>query len=105
MLGATNDAFYAVRSVRLPRHRGDSVQVHANAYDAGSEENEESAATVGALGATDDDPIAGTGINENGEGYIHVHAGIHGIASTDGLSAATHDWRNPVVELTIERIW
>lgn len=104
MLGATNDAFYAVRGVRLPNGVGDSVQVFANAYDAGSETNAESTATVGALGAMDDDPMSGDGINEGGEGYIHVHAGIHGIGGMDGLSAATHDWRNPVVELTIERI-
>lgn len=104
MLGATNDALYAVRGVRLPRGMGETVQVNANAYDAGSEANAESAATVGALGATDDDPISGVGINEGGESYIHVHAGIHGIGGMGGLSAATHDWRNPVVEVTIERI-
>jgi len=104
MLGATNDAFYAVRSVRLPHKIGDSVHMYADAYDAGSEANAESADTIGALGATDDDPMTGFGINENGEGYIHVHAGIHGIGGPDGLSAATYDWRNPVVEVTIERI-
>ena len=69
-----------------------------------SEANAESADTVGALGATDDDPISGIGINEGGEGYIHVHAGVHGIGGSGGLSPATHDWRNPVVEVTIERI-
>jgi len=104
MLGATNDAFYAVRGVRLPGGMGESIQVFANAYDAGSEANAESTATVGALGATDDDPMTGVGINEGGEGYIHVHAGIHGIGGPGGLEAAIHDWRNPVVEVTIERV-
>lgn len=104
MLGATNDAFYAVRNVQLPRGIGDSVHIHATAYDAGSEANAESADTVGALGATDDNPTTGAGINVNGEGYIFVHAGIHGIGGPDGLDAATYDWRNPVVEVTIERI-
>ena len=104
MLGATNDAFYAVRGVLLPKHVGETTHVYANAYDAGSELNEESAATIGALGATDDDPTTGDGINENGEGFIHIHAGIHGIGGPDGLDAPTYDWRNPVVELTIERI-
>jgi hypothetical protein len=106
MLGATNDAFYAVRGAALPRGVGDTTHVYANAYDAGSEANEESKDTVGALGApTDgDNGASGTGINTNGEGYIHVHAGIHGVGGADGLSAATHDWRNPVVEVTIERI-
>jgi len=59
---------------------------------------------VGALGVPDDDPATGEGINENGEGYIHVHAGIHGIGGPGGLDEATFDWRNPVVEVTIERI-
>ena len=104
MLGATNDAVYAVRGVRLPNGVGDTVHVGANAYDAGSEANAESADTVGALGAMDDNPVTGMGIDENGEGHIHVHAGIHGVGGMGGLSAATHDWRNPVVELTIERI-
>jgi hypothetical protein len=104
MLGATNDALYAVRGVRLPQGIGDTVHVSANAYDAGSEENAESPDTVGALGATDDDPMTGDGINVNGEGYIHVHAGIHGVGGSEGLMPATHDWRNPVVEVTIERI-
>jgi hypothetical protein len=104
MLGATNDAFYAVRNVRLPHGIGDSVHIYADAYDAGSEANAESADTVGALGATDDDPMTGFGINENGEDYIHIHAGIHGIGGPNGLAASMYDWRNPVVEVTIERI-
>jgi len=104
MLGATNDAFYAVRGVLLPKGIGDTIHVFANAYDAGSELNEESADTIGALGATDDDPVTGVGIDQNGEGFIHIHAGIHGIGGPDGLDAATYDWRNPVVEVSIERI-
>jgi hypothetical protein len=104
MLGATNDAVYAVRGVELPKGVHDSVHVFANAYDVGSEANAESPATVGALGSTEDDPVSGIGINEGGEGYIHVHAGIHGVGGPGGLDAATYDWRNPVVEVTIERI-
>jgi hypothetical protein len=104
MLGRTNDAFYAVRNIPLPVRFGDIIRVYANAYDAGSEMNEESADSVGALGATDDDPAIGSGINENGEGYIHIHSGIHGIGGEGGLDPALDDWRNPVVEVTIERI-
>jgi hypothetical protein len=48
--------------------------------------------------------MTGAGINTNGEGFIHVHAGIHGIGGPGGLDPATYDWRNPVVELTIVRI-
>lgn len=101
MLGATNDAVYAVRGVELPKGIHDIVHVFANAYDVGSEANAESAATVGFLGSTDDDGASFIGINMGGEGFIHVHSGIHGVG---GLAASTYDWRNPVVEVTIERI-
>ena len=104
MLGRTNDAVYALRGVPLPKHIGQKVDFLANAYDVGSESNDESAATVGALGSTEDDGASGTGINTNGEGYIHVHAGIHGVGGPDGLSPAADDWRDPVVQVRIERI-
>ena len=101
MLGKTNDAFYGVRSVPLPVKIGSTIHVYADAYDAGSEANEESADSVG--GADGDGPGSMT-INENGEGYIFVHAGIHGVGGQDGLDPAIYDWRNPVVEMTITRI-
>jgi len=104
MLGATNDAVYAIQGAELPRGVGDTAHYWANAYDVGSEANAESPDTVGALGATDDNGATGMGINEGGEGYIHVHAGIHGVGGAGGLDPATHDWRNPVVEITIERV-
>lgn len=102
MLGMTNDAFWAVRGVELPRGVGDRTRVFANGYDAGSEANAESAATVG--GGDGDNGATGFGINTNGEGYIHVHAGIHGVGGAGGLDPALRDWRDPVVEVTIERI-
>ena len=34
------------------------------------------------------------------EGYVHIHAGIHGIGDLD---ASVRDWRNPVAEITIVR--
>jgi hypothetical protein len=104
MIGATNDAVYAVMGVELPKGMGDTVHATAHAYDVGSEANDESSSTVGALGATDDNPVSGMGINENGEGFIHVHAGIHGIGGEDGLDPAMFDWRDPVVLVTVERV-
>lgn len=101
MIGATNDAIYAVMGVELPKGMGDTVHATAHAYDVGSEANEESSSTVGALGATDDNPVSGMGINENGEGFIHVHAGIHGVGDLD---PAMFDWRDPVVIVTVKRI-
>ena len=37
----------------------------------------------------------------NAEGFVHVHAGVHGIMS---LAPETYDWRNPVVGVTIRRV-
>lgn len=94
MLAATNDAFYALRNVALPK-RG-SITVRAAAYDAGSEANTELAADIPASGNDNfDEPMGGE------EDHIHVHAGIHGVGDFD---PATFDWRNPVVEITITRL-
>jgi hypothetical protein len=94
MLAATNDAFYAVRGVALPKQG--SITVYADAYDAGSEANTEVLGDIPA-GGNDafDDPTGGE------EGYIHIHAGIHGVGTQ---APEDHDWRNPVVEITITRL-
>lgn len=95
MLAATNDAFYAVRGVRLPKHG--KITVHAVAYDAGSEANNELDGQIPATPGGNTDGV----LDGDGEGFIHVHGGVHGVGD---LVPATHDWRNPVVEITIERI-
>lgn len=94
MLGMTNDAFFAVRDVALPKGR-QVLSYSADAYDAGSEDNDELAASIGALGGQGYSP-------ENvGEGFVHIHNGIHGIGA---LPANIRDWRNPVAEIVIERM-
>lgn len=96
MLGNTNDGFAALRDVELPKDR-QAISYMADGYDAGSETNDESCSTVpgpacgGAALSTED----------SGEGFVHIHAGIHGIG---GLNAAIHDWRNPVAQVVIERM-
>jgi len=94
MLGATNDAFFALKDVPLPRLTHTVVYM-APAYDAGSETNDELAATVAGLGGEGYSP------NDNGEGFVHIHNGVHGIGD---LVPATMDWRNPVARIVIERI-
>lgn len=95
MLVTTNDAFYGLNGVELPRH-GESV-FHAVAYDAGSEANTEKC-----------DHIPGPPCNNGGkrvttgaEGFVHVHAGIHGIGD---LVPARDDWRNPVALIRVRRL-
>lgn len=97
MLVTTNDAFFAVESVgpRGPRQR--RLVLLGNAYDAGSEINSESCATVpgppcGSGGVHDPAPA---------EGFVHIHPGIHGVGD---LPAADFDWRNPVVKVEVVRL-
>lgn len=93
MLAATNDAFYAVRRIRLPVIG--KITVHAVAYDAGAEANNEVGDDIQAISGNINDTIGG------GENFIHVHPGVHGGADLD---PAVHDWRNPAVQITIERV-
>ncbi|WP_303902922.1 spondin domain-containing protein [Thiohalomonas denitrificans] len=99
MLVPTNDGFFAVQSAALPKEDQETVTLYAPAYDAGSEPNDELCLSIPGPA-----PIcAGEGISAGigGEGYVHIHAGIHGIGD---LSAASHDWRNPVAKVTIEQV-
>lgn len=96
MLANTNDAFIGLRNVKLPKV-GATVSYMADAYDAGTETNDESCSTVPgpACGGTALSP------DDHGEGFVHVHNGIHGIG---GLSAAEYDWRNPTAQVVITRV-
>jgi len=92
MLASSNDAFFAVRGETVPAV-GERV-VEAEAYDAGSEENRESCEHIPG-------PPCGNPFIRNtagAEGYVHVHAGIHGIGD---LAPEEFDWRNPVAEVVI----
>jgi hypothetical protein len=98
MLASTNDAFFAVNNVHAPKHGVRNIM--ALAYDAGSEANTELCEFIPGppCGNHEHDPA-------EAEGFVHVHAGIHGIQDPDdGLDPAIHDWRNPVVKVSIRPI-
>lgn len=95
MLGATNDAFFAISDMALP-NKGQTVTYKANAYDAGSETNDELSSTVAGLGGEGYSP------DDSGEGFVHIHNGVHGIGD---LVPAIHDWNNPVAKIVIEHIY
>lgn len=95
MLIPTNDAFVAVNALALPA--SGSVSVVARAYDAGTEPNDELCANIPGPRCGG----AGDSLDVNGEGYVHIHAGIHGIGD---LAAADYDWRNPVATVTVTRL-
>lgn len=102
MLVTTNDAFLAVRDVWFLGKYNKIVD--AVAYDAGSEINSEDCQDIPGppCGEPNEHP------DIEAEGYVHIHAGIHG-TSPDGvvssLKPAMLDWNNPVAKITIRRIY
>jgi hypothetical protein len=93
MLIPTNDSFVALDSVALPVGE---ASYFVPAYDAGSEFNDELCANIPG-------PVCGgAGLSdEDGEGYVHISGGIHGIGD---LEASSYDWKNPVAKITIRRV-
>jgi len=100
MLIPTNDAFVSLNAVPLPKGRR-GVTYYARAYDAGSEPNDELCAHIPGpvCQGEGESPEAG------GEGFVHVHAGIHKLGDDlVELNAAERDWRNPVALVRIIRV-
>jgi hypothetical protein len=105
MLIPTNDTFFAVNRYPLPR-RG-SVTVFAQAYDAGTEANDQNCANIpgprcGGAGLS-------AGINAGDEGFVHIGNGFHELGAGDGatgeiLRPFQYDWRNPVAMIRIKRL-
>lgn len=104
MLGNTNDAFAGVNSVAIGTLAiGESLTLNALSYDAGTELNTESQATV-------------PGPAGNGEGFnavrddiadqVTMHPGA--ITQDDGKMGSTltqvHRWDNPTARITIMRL-
>ena len=99
MMLPTNDGFIALDSARAPSKK--SKTYFSPGYDSGTELNDENCDNI--PGPTcGGDPFSA----EDGEGYVHIHRGIHGIKNIHGnidLPADMYDWRNPVAKITITR--
>jgi hypothetical protein len=90
MLIPTNDTFMALNSVPLPRF---SATYAANAYDAGSEVNDELCASIPGP------PCFGEALSQaDGEGFVHMANGIQGIGDVD---PAAYDWRGAVASVKV----
>lgn len=101
MLIPTNDGFVALNGVRLPRG-GETLTYLAVAYDSGSERNDESCASIPGPNFAECNGSGGGGAPRGGEeGYVHIHAGMHGIGD---FKPADRDWRNPVAQITVRRV-
>ena len=94
MMLPTNDGFIALNSVQAPRHG--SVTYYSQGFDAGSEPNDELCISIPGPTCGGEGPSPGV----DGEGYVHINRGIHGIGD---LAPDVYDWRNPVAAITITR--
>jgi Spondin_N len=91
MLVNTNDGFTGVDSLRL---RGHGTTVTANAYDAGSEANNEDADFIPG-------PCCGNAFVRDPEGeLIRMHGGITGVGDLD---PDVYDWPGAAARFRIER--
>lgn len=112
MLLPTNDGFTGADSIKIPTKAG-TYTYYLNAYDAGTEANNELINGGGAPGVlgipADPGGNSGTGgsgmaVNDNNT-TVHIHRGINGDSdSSDGssdLNNAVHRWLNPVAQLVI----
>ncbi len=101
MLIPTNDGFFAVNGVAGPA--GDrTLTLYSPAYDAGSEVNDELCSSI--PGPSFDEcggPGGGAAVSGGEEGFVHIHAGIHGIGD---MNASRRDWRNPGARIVVRRL-
>lgn len=95
MLLPTNDGFFAVNGLKLP-DGNKTATFYSPGYDAGSEINDELCASIPGPDCGGEAFSAG-----QGEGFVHVHAGIQGIGDLD---AAKYDWRNPIAKISVSRM-
>jgi hypothetical protein len=104
MLGNTNDAFTGVDSIAIGGLAiGENLTLNAMGYDAGTEMNTESAATIpGPAGG-------GEGFNavrDDIADQVTMHSGAvtHDDGKIDSTLTQIHRWDNPVARITITRL-
>jgi len=112
MILPTNDGFIAVNNWKVPSTPG-VYKVALNAYDAGTEANDEIINGAGAPGQAGipGDPGGNSGTGATGivgaeiEGFVHIHRGILGDTDNTGgmsdLDVTKHRWLNPVATAII----
>jgi hypothetical protein len=101
MLIPTNDAFVSLDAVQLPYPGWPAQSYTAIAYDAGSEVNDELCASIPGPFFVECGGSGGGARAGNGEGFVHVHRGIHGVGQ---IKAGDRDWRNPVATVRIRLV-
>ena len=115
MMLPTNDGFVGLNSLQVPTAAG-TYTYYLNAYDAGTEANNELMDTSGCVAGmagipADPTGAAGTGgtgvATADSNTMVHIHRGVLGDSNTSGgtsdLSNTVHRWQNPIakVEITV----
>jgi hypothetical protein len=113
MILPTNDGFVGLDGWEIPTEAG-TYTVYLNAYDAGTEANDEirGSGAPGMAGMPVPPPLEasigmnGTGITDTeSNAMIHIHRGSIGdddaTAGASDVSNTVHRWLNPVAKLTI----
>ena len=112
MMLPTNDGFMALSNWAIPEEAGRYV-VNLNAYDSGTEGNDElvGSPTPGEAGFPAPGPVGdasgtgGTGVNVSAEGFVHIHRGVLGDTDATGgisdIDATRHRWLNPVARVIV----
>ena len=103
MMLPTNDGFIGLDSWEIPSEAG-TYTVYLNAYDAGTEANDEIIANIpNPIGIT---ATGASGVTEDiSNANVHIHPGVLGDDDEEGgisdLDSSVHRWLNPVAKLTI----
>lgn len=112
MILPSNDGFVGLDSWEIPTEAG-TYTINLNAYDAGTEANNEVVNGGGAPGILGIPAAPGGDSGTNGMGVtdmesntmVHIHRGNIGDDEIDGgksdLNNSVHRWLNPVAKLTI----
>ncbi|WP_298774593.1 spondin domain-containing protein [uncultured Shewanella sp.] len=112
MMLPTNDAFIGLDAWPIPSTAG-TYSFTLNAYDAGTEANDELINGGGTLGTPGlpaapqgDGGSNGTGLTDmSSNSNIHIHPGILGDMDPNGgisdLDSRVHRWLNPVAQVTV----
>jgi hypothetical protein len=98
MLIPTNDAFVSLNAVQLPYPGWPAQTYTAVAYDAGSEVNDELCSSIPGPFFAECGGSGGGARVGGGEGFVHVHRGMHGVGD---FKPSARDWRNPVAQVRV----
>lgn len=112
MLLPTNDAFAGLNAVEIPTEAGTYIY-NVNAYDAGTEANDELLTGGGMPGVpgmpADPGGLAGSGgtgaATADANSNVHIHRNTLGdtdnAAGTSDLDSRVHRWLNPVLRVVV----